>query len=67
MRQAIARDINALGASAQGDQSASCGSAAGGITARNAVEFVATGVDLLITRSVVHAPPVDFGVKMGAL
>lgn len=42
-------------------------SAAGGITPSNAAEFAATGVDLLITSSVYHAPPVDFGVTMGAL
>lgn len=41
-------------------------SAAGGITPHNAAEFAATGVDLLITSSVYHAPPADFGVQMGA-
>jgi molybdenum transport protein len=41
-------------------------SAAGGITPANAAEFAATGVDLLITSSVYHAPPADFGVTMGA-
>ncbi|HQS02614.1 MAG: ModD protein [Halothiobacillus sp. 24-54-40] len=42
-------------------------SAAGGITPHNAAEFAATGVDLLITSSVYHAPPVDFGVTMGVV
>jgi molybdenum transport protein len=41
-------------------------SAAGGITPHNAAEFASTGVDLLITSSVYHAPPADFGVRMGA-
>ncbi len=41
-------------------------SAAGGVTPANAAEFAATGVDLLITSSVYHALPADFGVTMGA-
>ncbi len=39
-------------------------SAAGGITPENAVNFARTGVDLLVTSSVYHAPPADLGVIM---
>ncbi|MHB8919524.1 MAG: ModD protein [Halothiobacillus sp.] len=42
-------------------------SAAGGIDLGNAAAYAATGVDLLITSSVYHAPPADFGVSMHAL
>lgn len=42
-------------------------SAAGGITPHNAAHYASTGVDLLITSSVYHAPPADFGVTMGAV
>lgn len=39
-------------------------SAAGGITPENAVNYARTGVDLLVTSSVYHAQPADFGVTM---
>lgn len=39
-------------------------SAAGGISPENAVHYARTGVDLLVTSSVYHAPPAEFGVTM---
>lgn len=41
-------------------------SATGGINLSNAVQYAKSGVDMLITSSVYHAPPADFGVTMTA-
>lgn len=40
--------------------------AAGGIHAGNVAAYAATGVDVLVTSSLYHAPPLDFAARMAA-